>query len=72
MRNGLAANEIDVLAGIVNGTSNYILTAVEDEVGNRRRAEASPAEPAVTGVVCPHCLKIPAIDPPGVFAEVVA
>ena len=31
LRNGLAANEIDVLAGIVNGTSNYILTAMEDD-----------------------------------------
>ena len=31
MRNGLAANRIDALAGIVNGTSNYILTAMEEE-----------------------------------------
>ncbi|MCY3811615.1 MAG: homoserine dehydrogenase [Gammaproteobacteria bacterium] len=31
LRNGLAANEVDVLAGIVNGTSNYILTAMEDD-----------------------------------------
>ena len=31
LRNGLAANEVDVLAGIVNGTSNYILTAMEED-----------------------------------------
>ena len=28
---GLAANRIDAIAGIVNGTSNYILTAMEEE-----------------------------------------
>ena len=28
---GLAANRIDALAGIVNGTSNYILTAMEED-----------------------------------------
>lgn len=31
LRNGLAANRIDAIAGIVNGTSNYILTAMEEE-----------------------------------------
>ena len=31
LRNGLAANEVDALAGIVNGTSNYILTAMEED-----------------------------------------
>lgn len=31
LREGLAANQIDWLAGIINGTSNYILTAMEDE-----------------------------------------
>ena len=31
LRTGLAANRIDALAGIVNGTSNYILTAMEEE-----------------------------------------
>ena len=31
VRSGLAANRIDALAGIVNGTSNYILTAMEEE-----------------------------------------
>ena len=31
LRTGLAANRIDAIAGIVNGTSNYILTAMEDE-----------------------------------------
>ena len=33
MREGLAANNIDWLAGIINGTGNYILT----EMGNRQR-----------------------------------
>ena len=28
---GLAANRLDAIAGIVNGTSNYILTAMEEE-----------------------------------------
>ena len=31
LRTGLVANRIDALAGIVNGTSNYILTAMEEE-----------------------------------------
>ncbi len=31
LRTGLAANRIEALAGIVNGTSNYILTAMEEE-----------------------------------------
>ena len=31
VRTGLASNRIDALAGIVNGTSNYILTAMEEE-----------------------------------------
>ena len=31
LRTGLAANRVDALAGIVNGTSNYILTAMEEE-----------------------------------------
>ncbi len=31
LRTGLAANRIDALAGIVNGTSNYILTAMEED-----------------------------------------
>lgn len=31
LRTGLAANRIDAIAGIVNGTSNYILTAMEEE-----------------------------------------
>lgn len=31
LRTGLAANRIDAIAGIVNGTSNYILTAMEVE-----------------------------------------
>ena len=31
LRDGLAANRVDGLAGIVNGTSNYILTAMEEE-----------------------------------------
>ena len=30
LRTGLSANRIDAIAGIVNGTSNYILTAMED------------------------------------------
>lgn len=31
LRTGLASNRIDALAGIVNGTSNYILTAMEED-----------------------------------------
>ena len=31
LRDGLAANRLDALAGIVNGTSNYILTAMEED-----------------------------------------
>ena len=31
VRTGLASNRIDALAGIVNGTSNYILTAMEED-----------------------------------------
>ena len=31
LRTGLAANRIDAIAGVVNGTSNYILTAMEEE-----------------------------------------
>ena len=31
LQDGLAANRLDALAGIVNGTSNYILTAMEDD-----------------------------------------
>ena len=31
LRTGLSANRIDAIAGIVNGTSNYILTAMEEE-----------------------------------------
>lgn len=31
VRAGLAANRLDMLAGIVNGTSNYILTAMEND-----------------------------------------
>lgn len=31
LRTGLVANRFDALAGIVNGTSNYILTAMEEE-----------------------------------------
>lgn len=31
LRTGLAANRIDAIAGIVNGTSNFILTAMEEE-----------------------------------------
>jgi len=31
LRTGLAANRIEALAGIVNGTSNYILTAMEED-----------------------------------------
>lgn len=31
LRTGLAANRVDAIAGIVNGTSNYILTAMEEE-----------------------------------------
>ncbi|MCY3838004.1 MAG: homoserine dehydrogenase [Gammaproteobacteria bacterium] len=31
LRTGLAANRLDAIAGIVNGTSNYILTAMEEE-----------------------------------------
>ena len=31
LRTGLAGNRIDAIAGVVNGTSNYILTAMENE-----------------------------------------
>ena len=31
LRTGLAANRIDAIAGIVNGTSNFILTAMEEQ-----------------------------------------
>ena len=31
LRTGMAANRIDAIAGIVNGTSNYILTAMEED-----------------------------------------
>ena len=31
MRTGLSANRLDAVAGIVNGTSNYILTAMEED-----------------------------------------
>lgn len=34
LRTGLAANRIDAIAGIVNGTSNFILTAMEEEGQN--------------------------------------
>ena len=34
LREGLAANKIDWLAGIINGTSNYILTAMQNERQN--------------------------------------
>ena len=31
MREGLAANKIDWLAGIINGTGNFILTEMRDK-----------------------------------------
>ena len=31
LRTGLAANRVDAIAGVVNGTSNYILTAMEEQ-----------------------------------------
>ncbi|MYA15947.1 MAG: homoserine dehydrogenase [Gammaproteobacteria bacterium] len=31
LRTGLSANRLDAMAGIVNGTSNYILTAMEED-----------------------------------------
>ena len=52
LRNGLAANRIDALAGIVNGTSNYILTAMEDDgwgfaeaLGEAQRLGYAEADP---------------------------
>jgi homoserine dehydrogenase len=41
LRTGLSANRIDAIAGIVNGTSNYILTAMEEEGLDFRTALAA-------------------------------
>ena len=41
LREGLTANRIEWIAGIINGTSNFILTEMRDKgAGVRRRAEA--------------------------------
>lgn len=46
LREGLAANKIDWLAGIINGTSNYILSAMQDE---RKSFEPTLAEAQALG-----------------------
>jgi len=46
LREGLAANKIDWLAGIINGTSNYILSAMQDE---RKAFEPMLAEAQALG-----------------------
>lgn len=52
LRTGLAANRIDAIAGIINGTSNYILTAMEEEgldfaaaLGEAQRLGYAEADP---------------------------
>ena len=52
LRTGLSANRIEALAGIVNGTSNYILTAMEDDgqdfsvaLGEAQRLGYAEADP---------------------------
>ena len=53
LRNGLAANRIDALVGIVNGTSNYILTAMaqagrsfDDALAEAQRLGYAEADPS--------------------------
>lgn len=85
LRNGLAANEIDALAGIVNGTSNYILTAMEvdgvgfaDALADAQRLGYAEADPTfdVEGIDAAQKLAILAalafdtsIDFDGVYVE---
>ena len=61
LRDGLAANRVDTLAGIVNGTCNHILTAMEQEGAN---FEAALAEAQRLG----YAEADPAFDVDGVDA----
>lgn len=85
LRKGLAANRIDALAGIVNGTSNYILTAMEEggqdfatALAEAQRLGYAEADPTfdVEGIDAAQKLAIlaalafdTAIDLPGVYVE---
>ncbi len=88
LRTGLAANHIDALAGIVNGTSNYILTEMEqagqdfaEALAEAQRLGYAEADPSfdVQGVDAAQKLAILAalafetgIDFPGVHTEGIA
>ena len=67
LREGLAANRIDRIAGILNGTCNYILTTMSDEgrefadvLADAQRLGYAEADPAfdVDGVDAAHKLAI--------------
>ncbi len=88
LRTGLAANRIDALAGIVNGTCNYILTAMEEDgrdfpsaLAEAQRLGYAEADPTfdVEGIDAAQKLAILAalafdtrIDFPGVHVEGIA
>ena len=85
LRTGLAANEIEWIAGIVNGTSNYILTAMAtegrdfaDALAEAQRLGYAEADPTfdVEGIDAAQKLAILAalafdtrVDAEGVFTE---
>ncbi|MCY4345141.1 MAG: homoserine dehydrogenase [Gammaproteobacteria bacterium] len=85
LRSGLVANRVDTLAGIINGTSNYILTAMGEEGASFPEALAkaqelgfAEADPTfdIEGIDAAHKLTILAalaFDTPfrfsGVYAE---
>jgi homoserine dehydrogenase len=58
IREGLAANQIAWLAGIINGTGNFILTAMREEgrtfVRRRRWATRKPTRPLMSRESMPH------------------
>lgn len=88
LRKGLAANRVGTLVGIVNGTSNYILTAMEedgrdfaDALAEAQRLGYAEADPTfdVEGIDAAQKLAILAalafdtgIDAPGVHVEGIA
>ena len=85
LMNGLAANNVEWMAGIINGTSNYILTAMEEEgktfgdaLADAQRLGYAEADPTfdVEGIDAAQKLAILAalafetpIDVEGVFTE---
>ncbi len=85
LTNGLTANNVEWLAGIINGTSNYILTAMEEEgktfadaLADAQRLGYAEADPTfdVEGIDAAQKLAILAalafgtpIDADGVFTE---